>query len=109
MKNKPFKKFTVDKSNRASVVVLGVADVFFLTQKRHENEEDVNPHIYGHLIFYNKGKNTHWKKRQHLPQKALLKLVVCMQNTRRSIVITLHNSSTPMDPSKTSQNQVHLT
>jgi hypothetical protein len=31
-------------------------------------DPDINPHIYGYLIFDKEAKNTQWKKRKYLQQ-----------------------------------------
>jgi hypothetical protein len=36
----------------------------------------MNPHTYGHLIFYKGAKTIQWKKRQHLQQMVLAQLAV---------------------------------
>jgi hypothetical protein len=41
-------------------------------------DPEMNPHIYGHLIFDKGAKTIQWKKRQHFQQMVLAQLVVIM-------------------------------
>jgi hypothetical protein len=39
-------------------------------------DPEMNPHIYGHLIFDKGAKTIQWKKRQHFQQMVLAQLEV---------------------------------
>jgi hypothetical protein len=41
-------------------------------------DPEMNPHIYGYLIFYKGAKTIQWKKRQHFQQMMLTQLAVRM-------------------------------
>jgi hypothetical protein len=41
-------------------------------------DQDMNPHTYGHLIFDKGTKTLQWKKRHHFQQMVLAQLAVIM-------------------------------
>jgi hypothetical protein len=41
-------------------------------------DPEMNPHTYGHLIFYKEAKTIQWKKGQHSQQMVLVHLAVSL-------------------------------
>ena len=66
-------------------------------QKRKQNPE-MNPQLYGPLIFNKAGQNSQWKKRQSLQQMVLGKLDSNMQkNETGPLSFTIHKNKFKMD------------
>jgi hypothetical protein len=56
-------------------------------------DPEMNPHIYGHLIFDKGAKTIQWKKRQHFEQMVLAQLLIIMKkNGNCSILLSLYKA-----------------
>ena len=61
-------------------------------------DPEINPNIYGQLVYGKEAKTMQRKKGMNLQQVMLILLDVCMyENSNRSITITLHKNQVQVD------------